>query len=489
MIQLSDQTLGDLPAEVSPPAYRRDALAPAIFHVGVGGFHRSHQAYYLDELLRRGGDPRWSVGGIGVLPQDRAMAADLNRQDGLYTLVAKPPAGDPRPQVIGSLTGMRHLQDAGAEVLGHLTAPGTAIVSLTITEGGYPVDVATHEFDPGHLSVRADLEGDGDAPRTVIGMLVKALQVRHERGLPAFTVLSCDNIRGNGDVARESVRAFAALKAPAMADWVAQQVSFPNSMVDRITPVTTAEDRRWLAERFGVDDRRPVVCEDFLQWVVQDDFPAGRPALDDVGVQFAADVEPYELMKLRMLNAGHQVIGHVGRYAGLRHAHEVIGDPVLRRLLTNFLTAEAAPTLLPTPGQDPLTYRDSIVERFGNAHVRDTLARLCADASDRIPKFLLGTVRDNLASGGEVAISAFVLAAWALGVRGHDEAGAPVEVVDPLAASLTAASGAETRAPGAFLDHPVFEGLGADPRLRRSYLESLRAIQEDGIGAAARALL
>ena len=464
--------------DVSTPTYDRSALTVGIAHIGVGGFHRAHEAAYLDALFTQGIDTDWALQGIGVLPSDRTMAEILNAQDGLYTLVIKNEDGTLDPRIIGSIKGMSHLLDDPEGVLALLSDPALRIVSLTITEGGYPASPDDLSFDADHVSVRADIANPAGPPTTAFGLLVHALRRRHELGLAPFTVLSCDNIRHNGAVARASVLGLAELVAPEHLDWFGT-VAFPNSMVDRITPSTTDADRELVAS-WGVDDAWPVVCEPFTQWVIEDDFPAGRPAWEKVGAQFTDDVEPYELMKLRMLNAGHQLIGHLGRHLGLTYSHETLQHPALRALLRRFMTREAIPTLQQPEGIDLLAYRDSLLTRFGNPAVKDSLARLCAYASDRIPKFLLGTVRDNLASGGEISISALVLAAWALGSRALDENGQTFAVVDELADELREASLRENTTPGAFLDHPVFEGLGQNARLRSEYLTALDSLQRLG---------
>lgn len=489
MLPLNQATLAQLPPELDAPRYDRAALRAGIVHIGVGGFHRSHEAAYLDDLFRLGRDLDWAIRGVGVLPGDRAMADALNAQDGLYTLVVKHPDGTTRARVVGSLLGVDHLLDDPDAVLAALTDPATRIVSLTITEGGYPASPDTLAFDPGHPSVGADLARPDAAPTTVFGLLVRALVARRERGVPPFTVLSCDNVQHNGTVARASVLGMAERYAPGHAAWLGESVDFPNSMVDRITPGTTDADRAQLADAYGLADRRPVTCEPFTQWVVEDRFAQGRPRWEEVGVQFTADVEPYEFMKLRMLNAGHQLIGHLGRHLGLTHTHEALRHPALRAVLDRFLSREAIPTVPRPDGVDLTAYRDSLLERFGNPEVRDSLARLCAYASDRIPKFLLGTVRDNAACGGDLDCAALVLAAWALGSRAADERGRPIEVTDPQADALRAASLRERVEPGAFLGHPVFGDLGRDERVRAAYLTALARLQEQGTEAALRAAL
>src|SRR5918997_2814627 len=272
----------------------------------------------------------------------------------------------------------------------------------------------------------------GTAPKTTFGLITEALVRRRRRDLPPFTVMSCDNIPGNGDAARKSFVAFAALRDSELGAWVEQQVRFPNSMVDRITPVTTDQDKAEVSRRFGIDDQWPVVCEPFTQWVLEDEFGGGRPPLEDVGVQVVADVEPYELMKLRLLNASHQALCYFGYLAGYRLVHEVAQDPLFARFLLAYMDDEATPTLEPVPGIDLDEYKHQLIDRFSNAQVRDTVARLCAESSDRIPKWLLPVIRHNLAHGGEILRSTAVVASWARYAEGVDEQGRPIEVVDSL---------------------------------------------------------
>ena len=249
--------------------------------------------------------------------------------------------------------------------------------------------------------------------------MTEALARRRARGVPAFTILSCDNIQGNGHVSQRAFTAFARLRDPELADWITAHVRFPNCMVDRITPKTTEDDRAELSRRFGIDDQWPVLCEPFTQWVLEDDFTDGRPPLEDAGVQIVPDVEPYELMKLRLLNASHQALCHPGRLVGYRFVHEVTTDPLFARFLLDYMTAEAIPTLRPVPGVDLAGYANQLIERFSNPEVRDTVARLCANASDCIPKFLLPVIREQLAAGGPVTRSAAVVASLGPLRRGH----------------------------------------------------------------------
>ena len=447
------------------PRYDRRNLRVGIVHVGVGGFHRAHQATYLDDLMNAGLALDWAVCGVGVLPGDRRMRDALAAQDHLYTVVAKHPDGTYEARVVGSLVDYLYAPDDPDAVVERMAHPATRIVSLTITEGGYVVEP--------QLRPPA-------APTTVFGLVTEALARRRSRGLAPFAVMSCDNIPGNGHVARDAFSRFAALHDPELADWIRAAVPFPSSMVDRITPATTEVDRQEISSRLGVDDRWPVVCEPFRQWVLEDAF-VDRPPLEGAGVTMVDSVEPYELMKLRLLNGSHQALAYAGYLAGYRLVDEVCRDPLFAAFVRQYME-EATPTLAPVPGVDIDAYKAELVSRFSNAHVRDTVARLCAETSDRIPTFVLPVVRHNLATDGPVEASAAVVATWARYAEGVDESGKPVEVVDRIADRLRAAARAERTAPLSFLrERDVFGDLVDQPRFTTAYLAALRSLHGRGV--------
>lgn len=490
MTALNAETVASLARDdLAVPTYDRSRLRAGIVHVGVGGFHRAHQAMYLDRLMNEGKALDWAICGVGVLPQDARMRDALLSQDGLYTLVLKHPDGTLEGRVIGSVVDYLLAPDDPEAVVERMASPETRIVSLTVTEGGYHVNPVTGEFDDTDPAVRADL-ADGAVPATTFGLVTEALRRRRDRGVTPFTVASCDNIQGNGDVAHRMFTAFARLKDPGLAAWIEEHVPFPNSMVDRITPVTTDEDRATVAERFGVDDAWPVVAEPFTQWVIEDRFADGRPPYEDVGAQLVDDVEPYELMKLRLLNASHQALCYLGYLAGYRYAHEVCSDPTFVRFLRDYMAREGAPTLLPVPGVDLEEYQATLIERFANPHVRDTLARLCAESSDRIPKWLVPVIRANLAAGGEVERSAAVVAAWARYAEGVDEQGEPITVVDRLADRVQAAAARQSDDPVAFLrDEELFGDLASQPRFVAAYTAALDSLHARGARATVEGLV
>lgn len=489
MTELTNATLARLDAAVATPSYDRSQLTPGIVHIGVGGFHRAHQAMYLDALMNRGEALDWAIVGVGVMPGDTRMRDALAAQDHLYTLVVKHPDGRYEPRVIGSLIDYLYAPEDPEAVIEAMSDPKIRIVSLTVTEGGYNIDPANGEYDLTTPDVRHDL-GSPEVPRTTFGLVIAALKRRRERGIVPFTVMSCDNIEGNGDVARKMFTAHARALDGALGSWVETEVCFPNAMVDRITPVTTPDDIAALAERFDVEDQWPVVCEPFTQWVLEAHFSLGRPPYERVGVQMVEDVVPYELMKLRLLNASHQALTYFGYLAGYRYAHEVCQDPLFVDFLLDYMRLEATPTLSPVPGVDLADYQQTLIERFANPEIKDTLARLCAESSDRIPKWLLPVIREQLARGGDIHRSAAVVASWARYAEGSDEQGQPIEVVDRLKERLMAVAGDNRDAPTAFIEqHALFGDLADDARFRDAYQQALASLHADGARATLHALV
>lgn len=483
MLPLTAQNLASLPGDLPVPAYDRDALETGIVHFGVGGFHRAHQAMYLDRLMNEGKALDWAICGVGVMPADARMRDAMAAQNGLYTLVVKHPDGTYEPRVIGSIKEYLYAPDNPEAVIEKMASPAIRIVSLTVTEGGYNFNQVTGEFVAENPDVQHDLQ-PGAAPRTTFGLITEALARRRERGIAPFTVMSCDNIQGNGHMAQKSFVAFATLRDAGLGAWVASEVAFPNCMVDRITPVTTDDDRAEVRKRFDVDDAWPVVCEPFTQWALEDRFPLGRPAFEEVGVQMVPDVEPYELMKLRLLNASHQALCYFGYLAGYRLVHDVAQDPLFAEFLLKYMDDEATPTLAPVPGIDLTAYKHQLIERFSNAQVRDTVARLCAESSDRIPKWLVPVIRLNLANDGAVLRSAAVVASWARYAEGTDEQGQPIEVVDRFRDSLMAIAARQHDDPTAFIANREFFGdLAGNERFVEAYTSVLASLHTKGARA------
>ncbi|WP_441958144.1 mannitol dehydrogenase family protein [Mycolicibacterium houstonense] len=466
-MKLAASTLAQLP--IPGPSYDRDQVRVGIVHFGVGGFHRAHQAMYLDRLLEQGVAGDWGICGVGVLPADRRMAEVMAAQDGLYTLMLVHPDGRREARVIGSIVDYRYAPDDPESVIELLADPAVRIISLTITEGGYQLD--------------------GLSEVNVFGLVTEALARRRDRGTGSPTIVSCDNIEGNGDVARHAFTTYADLRHPGLGEWISANTRFPNSMVDRITPVTTADVIDTVHTEFGVDDAWPVVAEPFTSWVLEDSFSAGRPPYEQAAVLLVDDVTPYELMKLRLLNAGHQALCYFGYLAGYRLVHDAAADPLFAEFLLAYMDSEGSPTLQPVPGIDLSDYQRTLIERFANPGVRDTIARLCFASSDRIPKWLLPVIRENLKTGAPVRLSAAVVASWARYAEGVDEQGAPIDVQDPLADSLVPLARSQRRHPTAFIENTtLFGDLAQQPRFVDDYLWALDSLHNVGARATLEAL-
>jgi mannitol 2-dehydrogenase len=467
-VKLNEATLPEIP--FAKPTYDRSEISIGIVHFGVGGFHRAHQAMYVDRLLEMGLAKEWGICGVGVLPGDRRMAKVMADQNGLYTLIAMNPDGTRDPRVIGSIVDYLFAPDDPETVIELIAAPTTRIVSLTITEGGYFIDDA--------------------GPDSVFGLVTDALARRKDRGLPSPTIVSCDNIEGNGDVARAAFTAYAERTQPELAEWMKGNTRFPNSMVDRITPVTSPDVIEALAADFDVDDEWPVATEPFTSWVLDDDFSDGRPPYEDAGVLLVEDVTPYELMKLRLLNAGHQALCYFAYLAGYRLVHDAAGDPLFAEFLLEYMDSEATPTLKPVPGIDLPEYKRTAIERFANPGVRDTIVRLCFGSSDRIPQWLLPVVRENLKSGAPIRLSAATVASWARYAEGVDEQGEPIDVQDQLAESLVPIAKSQLENPKAFIENTaLFGDLAQQPRFVEAYLWALDSLHRNGARATLEALM
>ena len=446
-------------------------------------------AMCIDTLLAHGLAEDWAICGVGLLPSDRRMKDVFDAQDCLYTLTVRGADGREESTVIGSIVEYLFAPDEPEAVLERMAHPDTRIVSLTITEGGYNVDRVTGRFHATDPAVAADLEG-GAAPATVFGYVTEALRRRRDRGIPPFTMLSCDNIQGNGQMAARMFTAFAELKDHALGAWIKENVSFPNSMVDRITPATSDADVIAAERRTGLRDDWPVVCEPFFQWVIEDDFTLGRPPWERAGVQMVDDVEPYELMKLRLLNASHQGLCYFSYLSGYRLVHEALADPLVKTFIAEYMDREATPTLRPVPGIDLDDYKRTLIERFSNPYVRDTIARLCADSSDRIPKWLVPVIRDQLAGGGEITLSAAIIASWARYAEAVDEQGRPILVADALRDELVTIAQTQHDHPLAFVQNrALFGDLADNDRFADAYAATLKNLHTLGARQTLKALV
>lgn len=479
---LSDATLGRLPAGVRTPRYDRSALRAGIVHIGLGNFHRAHQAWYLHRLFDEGRCHDWAIIGAGVRPADAAQRERLLAQDCLTTLIELDPSGK-SAEICGSMVDFLPVEAGAAPLIAAMAAPAIRIVSLTVTEGGYFIDPATGGFDAEHPDIRHDVDAP-ERPRTAFGAIVAALRLRRDRGHGPFTCQSCDNLQGNGAVLRQAVVSLARLTDGALAEWIDDKCSFPNAMVDCIAPATGPNEVA-LARSFGVDDAAPVTHENFRQWVIEDDFCAGRPEWDRAGAVFSDRVHDYETMKLRILNGGHQIIADPGEILGLRTIAEAMAHPAIRALLRKVVAEEIAPHVAPVPGWSPLDYLALIERRFANPEIADTTRRVAFDGSSRHPGFIAPSIRDGLKSGAPVNGLALVSAFWARYCQGVREDGSAIEPNDPHWSVLTAAARAARRDPRTWIGQKRFYGdLAQNDRFADAFADGMAMIAAEGVEAA-----
>jgi mannitol 2-dehydrogenase len=463
------------------PAYDRADLKPGIVHFGVGNFHRAHQAVYLDDLFATGSDHDWALIGAGVREADEAMRQKLKAQDWLTTVVEQE-ADASSARITGGMVDYLQPGDTTA-IIDTLADPAIRIVSLTITEGGYYIDPASQQFDPAHPDIAYDA-AHIDAPKTTFGLILAGLMRRRAAGMVPFTVMSCDNIPGNGHVTENAVVGLAALIDPALAKWVQGNVAFPNGMVDRITPATSARETALLADNFGIADNWPVFCESFRQWVLEDNFPAGRPALEKVGVQFVADVAPYEHMKIRILNGGHATIAYPAGLMDIHFVHEAMEHSLVSAFLAKVEQDEIIPVVPPVPDTDLDDYFALCQRRFANPKIGDTIRRLALDGSNRQPKFIIPSALDRVTAGKSVTGLALVSALWCRYCYGTTESGAVIEANDPSWDRLTAQARLAKADPGAWLAMTdIYGELAQNPAFIAAFSDALTTLWDVGTKA------
>jgi mannitol 2-dehydrogenase len=474
--------LANLQPAIRRPNYRRAELQAGILHIGIGNFHRAHQAVYLDDLFNAGKDHHWVLIGAGIRPGDSAMRQALEPQDWLTTVVELEPGAN-HARITGAMVDFVPIGEDGRAIVQALDDPALRIVSLTITEGGYCIDPGTGAFNPEHPDIVHDA-AHLQTSRSVFGVILAALKRRRNEGLAPFTIMSCDNIPHNGNVARDAVAGLADLIDPSLAAYVREQVAFPNSMVDRITPATTDRERAALAERFGVWDNWPVFCEPFRQWVLEDHFPSGRPALEEVGVTFTPHVAAFELMKLRILNGGHAAIAYPAGLLGIHFVHEAMEDPLVRGFLDKLEMEEIIPCVPPVPGVDLKDYYRLIARRFSNPDVGDTIPRLAQDGSNRQPKFILPSTRDRLRDGADVTGLSLVSALWCRYCAGVNDQGQPFALDDPNASRLQpAALAARDHASSFFNLRDIFGDVSENRIFRSRFEGALNGLWREGTRA------
>ena len=468
--------------------YDRTAVVPGIVHLGVGAFHRAHMAVYIDDLLKT--DMSWGIIGASLRRPDTKNA--LAPQGFLYTALERSGSGT-KLRVIGSLLDVIDAATQRRELIAAMVDPLIRIVSLTVTEKGYCHDPATGNLKADHPDILHDVE-HSNAPISAPGLIVRALELRRAAGIAPFTVLSCDNLPANGETTARVITHFARMRDPLLADFIDAEVAFPSTMVDRIVPSTTDEDRRTLTEAYGIDDAWPVVTEPFTQWVVEDQFPSGRPDFENVGVEIVSDVRPFELMKLRMLNGSHSSLAYLGYLAGFEFVSDAVAEPALASFVTNLMTNEVMETLPPDLG-DLHHYKEALLDRFANPALKHRTWQIAMDGSQKLPQRLLGTIRDRLANGQTIDLSALGVAAWMRYVTGVDEDGRPIDVLDPLAERLKAISVAARGEPERLVDgllgvREIFgEDLPESEHLRNVLYAHLAILLERGALEAVRVVL
>lgn len=487
LIKLRNSTLEMLPAGIKRPNYDRVELTAGIIHVGLGNFHRAHQAWYLHRLMNRGLAYDWAIIGAGVRAGDADMRARLLAQDCLTTLIELDPSSI-SAEVIGSMIDYLPVTDDNAPLIAEMSKSSTRIVSLTVTESGYYTSTSTGQLDLDEQDIKHDALNPAQ-PRTVFGAIVAAMAARRDQGIGAFTVMSCDNLRGNGDITREAVVTLAGLSDPALAQWIDENATFPNAMVDCIVPATGEHELSFVQE-IGIEDKAPVTHENFRQWVIEDKFCAGRPPLEKVGVTFTDDVHAYESMKIRILNAGHQVLANLGELLGLETIADCMADPLVRAFFLKVEQEEILPFVDAVPNISPSEYLSLIEKRFANPTIVDTTRRVAFDGSSRHPGFVLPILRDAITAGASIEGLAMVEALWAHMCEGQRVDGSAIEANDPHWESLAKVASEAKSDPEIWLEqHWIYAELSQDSRFKGIFSEKMRDISLNGVEAAVKSYL
>ncbi|WP_299698680.1 mannitol dehydrogenase family protein [uncultured Tateyamaria sp.] len=482
VVPLTDTALAMLPSSILRPTYDRSTLQPGIVHIGVGNFHRAHQAWYLHRLMQAGLAQDWAIIGAGVRPGDAIMRDKLLAQDCLTTLVELDPSGT-SAEVVGSMIDFLPVEPDNASLIAAMSNPNVRIVAMTVTEGGYYVDPKTGGLDLTHPDIVHDV-AHPDSPCTAFGAIVAALSKRKAAGHGPFTSQSCDNLQGNGDILRTIVVSLARATDEDLADWLEAHATFPNSMVDCIVPATGADEIA-LAAQLGINDAAPVTHENFRQWVIEDAFCAGRPDWDKAGAIFTDQVHSYEAMKIRILNAGHQVLANAGELLGLATIADCMAHPTLRRFFRKVQMDEIVPHVAEVPGFTPAAYVDLIEPRFANNAIRDTTRRVAFDGSSRHTGFVLPILRDAIQANGAIAGLSLVEALWARMCAGTREDGSAIESNDPHWETLTIAAQKAKTNPQAWLAQTqYYQELAQVPDFSQQFETWLRLIWSDGVEAA-----
>jgi mannitol 2-dehydrogenase len=481
-VPLNDATLRMQCDTVRVPQYDRSTLTPRIVHIGVGNFHRAHQAVYFDDLASSGVSSECGVTGVSL--RSRHIKDALSSQDGLYTVVQRGIEGD-QARVVGSLRRCLYAGDEADAVVAALADEQTQIVSLTITGNAYLLDPHSGEFDAADADVVDDLHASGNF-KTTWAYLTEALNRRRRSGFPPFTVLSCDNMSDSGKAARTALVSFAALRDGSLANWIDRNAAFPSSMVDRITPKTGQAEVEFVERSFHIADKSPVLAEPYRHWVIEDTFVDGRPPLEEAGVEFVADVTRHKQVKTRILNGTHLAIAYLATLSGHQHVYEAMNDPVLSRYAEHLMLDEIAPLLPAVPGLDIPDYCATVLQRLSNPRISDQLSRLAARGSVKMPTYLLPSLTEAIARGRPHALLMLAVAGWVRYLYGYDLRGVGISIEDPEAGLLTTLATAGKNDPGPLLRHEAFREMRFVPHFRQHLGELIGEIEQHGVGRALR---
>ncbi|AWG20614.1 mannitol dehydrogenase [Flavobacterium faecale] len=478
---LNAENVALLPKEVAIPSYDRNQIKTSILHIGVSNFHRSHQAYYTHELIEKYKELNYGICGVDLLESDRKIYSVLKDQDGLFTLYTKENNGAHKAKVIGSIVEYFYGPENPLAVIEKMAHPDIEIISLTIAEDGYHLNEITGEFDINHPEVTEDIKNPFN-PKTVFGYLTRSFKLRKLRNLPGCTILSCDNIKSNGDTMKKSLLNYVSKIEPDLLDWISNNTSFPNTMVDRITPITHSTDIHSLKEDFQIDDQWPVVSESFSQWVIEDKFIHPRPVWDKVGVQYTNNISPFENLKLQVLNASHTILGILGTLHGYKTVYETANDPDFIRFLQHFLDEEVSPTLTDSDQDTIEDYKKNIVLRFQNPHINDQLTRICQESSAKVPLFILPTLNHQLQHNKQVKGAAFIIAAWTRYNDGVDDNDQPYDIIDTKSGTLIRTAALSIQNPMKFIElKAIFNLLSEDATFVPLYLDALAQLRTNTV--------
>ncbi|MUG89458.1 mannitol dehydrogenase family protein [Bombella sp. ESL0385] len=483
---LTYEGLKTLPKNVAGPSYDVRKVTSGIVHFGVGNFFRAHLGYYVDRVLALPGQEQWGITGVGLRSGERSekKAEEFRAQEGLYSLTEIAADGTTQIRVMGGLRDYLQAPDEPEKVLALLADKATKIISMTITEGGYNIDETTGEFRLTHPEVKEDL-ADPQHPKTVFGYVVEGLRRRREAGHGGLTVMSCDNLRHNGDVSRKAFVGYARAVDGELAQWIEQNVTFPNAMVDRITPSVSSEGKAKLNERSGLDDLQPLISEDFIQWVIEDRFAAGRPAFEKVGVEFSDQVSAYEHAKIRMLNSSHLILSAAGMLLGLKLVDQVLAEQPVHKFVDLMLEKDVIPTLKAPPGVDLHKYKATLLSRFSNKAMADQVARIASDATSKAQVFWTETVRAVLSEGRERSRIVYCMALLLELLRGKTEKGETIKLEEPFlnADQLKSAASNDFKASIAL---PAFDGWRdlLTPEIEQEIAQARDVIRQKGVLAS-----